>query len=263
MLDQFAHVTDHKTGAFQDWTEDHEVVDITLPIPAGTTKKQLVCKITSDSLHVRHLGSDTTLLRAEPLGGPIDAEESTWYLQGDLLCLQLAKQWRGANKSDQYWGSTLAAKGGTFECHMKPSEVMKLTKERQRKEEEKEKERRERIRASEKELRERGPPPPKVEKRIHDSIAGSDAPKRPSQRELMKEMWREKQEAEFGGSGVHFMLQKFATTMMTDKKFALTLLVAFGAFVWTYLPNRTQVTSAIFGAPEAAASTGDDMTDGF
>ena len=47
MLDQFAHVTDHKTGAFQDWTEDHEVVDITLPIPAGTTKKQLVCKITS------------------------------------------------------------------------------------------------------------------------------------------------------------------------------------------------------------------------
>ena len=80
-----------KTGAFRDWKEDDEVSEIFLPLPAGTSKKELVCIITPDKLNIRHVRLGQTLLHVDPLAGPVNPEESTWYLQGELLVIVLAK----------------------------------------------------------------------------------------------------------------------------------------------------------------------------
>ena len=53
------------------------MAELTLPLPAGTVKKaEIVCIITAESLHVRHVSQQKTLLRAEPLSGPVIAEAS-------------------------------------------------------------------------------------------------------------------------------------------------------------------------------------------
>ena len=82
-----------KSGAFRDWKEDAETAEIFLPLPPDTAKKDLICVITADKLHVRHAPSRTTLLRAEPLAGPVVSEESTWYMaeEDKLLVIVLAK----------------------------------------------------------------------------------------------------------------------------------------------------------------------------
>jgi len=148
-------LTAPKTGAFRDWKEDHEVAEIFLPLPADTLKKDIACVIHADKLLVRHVGLGKTLLHAEPLAGLLVPDESTWYLQGnDLLLIVLAKQWRGEHKSDQYWGGSLAAKDGVYECYMSPREVECARKAREQKEADAEAQRRERVRASQQALRE-------------------------------------------------------------------------------------------------------------
>ena len=119
------------TGAFREWKEDFETVEIFLPLPPATCKRELVCVITPDSLNIWHT-RHASLLVAQPLAGPVIPEESTWWLEGGVLNLVLAKQWRGETKSDQYWGAQLAAKGGTYECYMPPAQVRaaKLAQER-------------------------------------------------------------------------------------------------------------------------------------
>ena len=133
------------TGAFREWKEDFETVDIFLPLPPATTKSELVCVITPDSLHIRHTRLQASLLVAHPLAGPVIPEDSTWYLEGGVLNLVLAKQWRGETKSDQYWGAQLAAKGGTHECYMPPPEVRAAKQAREREEAELTQERHARI----------------------------------------------------------------------------------------------------------------------
>ena len=86
-----SNVTDRKRGAFRDWTEDDGVAELTLPLPAGSVKKDIVCIITAEALTVRHVPTKQVLLRAEPLSGPAVSEESTWYLQGDVMVISLAK----------------------------------------------------------------------------------------------------------------------------------------------------------------------------
>ena len=88
------------TGAFREWKEDFDTVEIFLPLPPATTKSELVCVITPNSLHIRHTRLQATLLVAQPLAGPVIPEDSTWYLEGGVLNLVLAKQWRGETKSD-------------------------------------------------------------------------------------------------------------------------------------------------------------------
>ena len=174
-----ANVGARKTGAFQDWKEDDEITEIFLPLPPNTNKKELACVIAADKLHIRHTRVQKTLLRAEPLAGPVIPEDSTWYIQGDMLMIVLGKvrgrvplqcgsamrivphssytllqQWRGETKSDQYWGASLAAKGGAYECHMTVEEVSAARAARERKEKESEEERRTRVKASQKALRE-------------------------------------------------------------------------------------------------------------
>jgi hypothetical protein len=132
-------------GAFREWKEDFETVEIFLPLPPATTKSELVCVITPDSLHIRHTRLQASLLVAQPLAGPVIPEDSTWYLEGGVFNLVLAKQWRGETKSDQYWGAQLAAKGGAHECYMPPAEVRAAKQAREREEAELTQERHARI----------------------------------------------------------------------------------------------------------------------
>lgn len=132
------------TGAFREWKEDFETVEIFLPLPPATAKRELVCVITPDSLHISTVFC-TTLLVAQPLAGPVIPEESTWWLEDGVLNLVLAKQWRGETKSDQYWGAQLAAKGGTYECYMPPAQVRAAKQAREREEAELAQERHARI----------------------------------------------------------------------------------------------------------------------
>jgi chemotaxis protein histidine kinase CheA len=149
-------VTDRKRGAFRDWKEDDEVAEIFLPLPANTIKKEITCTITATSLHVEHIRLGKTLLKAEPLAGLVNEEESTWYLQGtSVLIICLAKQQAGANKSEQYWGATLAAEGGAFECYKSPDDVEHARAARERLEAKAEEQRKARVTASEKALREK------------------------------------------------------------------------------------------------------------
>ena len=60
---------ERKVGAFREWTEDHEQAEIALPLPPGTTKKDLVCVIGERSLIVKDVNQGITLLNADPLAG--------------------------------------------------------------------------------------------------------------------------------------------------------------------------------------------------
>ena len=149
-------VTDRKQGAFRDWKEDDEQAEIFLPLPANTSKKELAVVLTAEALHVRHTRLQKTLLRAEPLAGLVNTEESTWYLQGSsLLILVLAKQTIGETKSDRYWGKSLAAEDGVFECYKAPDDVAHAREARERLEAKAEAARKERVTASERALREK------------------------------------------------------------------------------------------------------------
>lgn len=143
-----------KVGPFRDWTEDDEMVEIMLPLPPDTVKKELVCVIEPEMLSIRHTRLQKTLLCASPLAGPVVSEESTWYLQGNaMLVVSLAKQWRGETKSDQYWGGSLAAEAGMCECYMTLREVREASEAREAKERELEEQRQERIKESERAAR--------------------------------------------------------------------------------------------------------------
>ena len=95
---------DRKTGAFREWKEDDEVAEITLPLPPGTTKRELVCVITADGLHMRHVRRTKPLLRVQPLAGPVIPEESTWYCESTgeyaCVCIALAKVRTCAHRPD-------------------------------------------------------------------------------------------------------------------------------------------------------------------
>jgi len=127
---------DRKTGPFQDWSEDDAQAELWLPLPPGTVKKDLIVVITAEKIHIKHICDDQMLLHAEPLRGPVVAEESTWYLaKDDVLNIVLAKQWRGETKSDQYWGAEL---GGHVWCYMSSGDVYRNRKAREKREKEEE-----------------------------------------------------------------------------------------------------------------------------
>lgn len=146
---------ERKVGKFREWTEDHEQAEITLPLPPGTTKKELVCVINAESLLVRHVKSGKTLLKAEPLAGLAIPEESTWYVDGstDRLVIVIAKAKQGANKTEQHWGCSLIAKEGLLECYMTPSEVKSERDAREAKEKQAEDDRVARVKASQRAMR--------------------------------------------------------------------------------------------------------------
>lgn len=147
--------SERKTGAFRDWTEDHEHAELTLPLPTGTIKKELVVILTAESLQVRHTKLGKTLLRVEPFAGVAVPEESTWYVDADndLLVVVIAKAEIGANKTEQHWGHSLAAKDGALECYLTIAEMRSAKEAREQREKQQEADRHARVKTSQRALR--------------------------------------------------------------------------------------------------------------
>jgi len=190
--------TDKKAGAFRDWTEDEQQVDLQLPLPPDTQKKDIAVVITKTSLVVRHVRTQQMLLHAEPLSGPLVVEDSMWYLQGELLVIVLSKQWRGATNADQYWGAhfvkTYDENGmrlkdaGTFECYMTRAQLAAAKEARESQQAEEEKERLARVQASREELAQQQQQQEQEQHAATELLSSGSARRRVPVRELDKEL---------------------------------------------------------------------------
>lgn len=109
-------------GAFREWTEDAEGVELRLPVPEGASKRSLNCKATPTALRVTHDGQN--LLLCDPLATRIVSDETTWYLEEGVMIITLAKmQGVGRSDAEQMCGPSLGKPGGRFECYLAPDEV--------------------------------------------------------------------------------------------------------------------------------------------
>lgn len=112
-----------KLGAFVHWTEDDDSVEIRLPLPEGTTKHEIKAVFSPTSLAVSVRADGTRLLVVSHLHARIVSDETTWYLENDVMTLTLAKMPAGGSA----WGASLSsdAEGCTFSCWLTPTEVAK------------------------------------------------------------------------------------------------------------------------------------------
>ncbi|KAG8464277.1 hypothetical protein KFE25_003340 [Diacronema lutheri] len=120
-----------KEGAFTNWTDNREQVELSLPLPHGTTRRDVIVLIGPHSLSVRHRHVGL-LLEATPLAQLVIADESTWYIDGPMLVVVLAKQDYGGSPAGQYWGASLTAPGGILECHLSPRDLATFLQRRER-----------------------------------------------------------------------------------------------------------------------------------
>lgn len=120
----FAPPAGQKTGAFTEWAEDSESVELKLPLPPGTTKHELKAIFTPTSMSVTLRDSGKELLVVNPLAARMVSDEVTWYLEDSIMVITLAKmQGVGKSEVDQTWGESLAAPSGKFTCYMRPEDV--------------------------------------------------------------------------------------------------------------------------------------------
>lgn len=120
-----------KEGSFTNWTDNREQVELSLPLPLGTTRRDLIVLISPNSLSIRHRHVGL-LLEATPLARLVVADESTWYIDGPMLTVVLAKQDYGGSAAEQYWGGLLTAPGGILECHLSPRDLAAFVQRRER-----------------------------------------------------------------------------------------------------------------------------------
>jgi hypothetical protein len=120
-----------KEGSFTNWTDNREQAELSLPLPHGTSRRDLIVLISSSSLSVRHRHVGL-LLEATPLANLVVADESTWYMDGPMLVVVLVKQDYGSSPAAQYWGGSLTAPGGILECHLSPRDVTAFVQRRER-----------------------------------------------------------------------------------------------------------------------------------
>jgi len=101
-----------KKGTFKNWKDDRDEIELRLPLPAGTTKKDLTVSLKAKSLAVTRKDEPKTLLLVDPLFGSVRADEVVWYIdkgQPSHLVLTVEKAIADA------WGSSFCAEGGTLE----------------------------------------------------------------------------------------------------------------------------------------------------
>jgi len=114
---KLAAISLEKTGTFQSWKDDGDEVEITLPIPEGTQKKELHVTLGAKQGRlcvIRRVPSaeEQTLLLVEPLYDEVHGGDDrwSWYLDKSSLVIALEKKF-AANR----WGNTLCKQGGTLE----------------------------------------------------------------------------------------------------------------------------------------------------
>ena len=142
---------------FNEWKEDATTVELTLPLPSGTSKKELSIVMTEKKITVCHARTERRLLHIEPLAGFIVPEESTWYLQHNNLKMDLSKGGvRNPTLDDPTkWGKSLTVATGWCECYLTPAEIIQSRWSRERDEMASDKVHHERVKASEEERREK------------------------------------------------------------------------------------------------------------
>lgn len=111
--------------------DEREQVELCLPLPPGTSRRDLVVLTSARSLSVRHQYVGL-LLEAAPLAKAVVAGESTWYIDGPMLHVVLVKQDHGLRPAEQYWDGLLTAPGGVLECHLSPRDVAACVQRRER-----------------------------------------------------------------------------------------------------------------------------------
>jgi hypothetical protein len=105
-------------------TESTEYLELALPLPKGTVKKEIQVHILEKRLTVRHDRFSKPILHARPLAHAIDADESMWYFEGNVLIVDLAKLARGGVTTASDWGDRLEADGACVTCYLSASEVL-------------------------------------------------------------------------------------------------------------------------------------------
>ena len=93
-----------REGRTYRWREspDGVSVDVTLPLPADTTSKQLAVTFRTSALSVK-TKTGTVLLHIDPLAATCDPDDCTWtFTAGDVPEMELSLIKADAGKS---WGS--------------------------------------------------------------------------------------------------------------------------------------------------------------
>eukprot|EP00306_Pavlova_sp_CCMP459_P011051 CAMPEP_0185192092 /NCGR_PEP_ID=MMETSP1140-20130426/17747_1 /TAXON_ID=298111 /ORGANISM="Pavlova sp., Strain CCMP459" /LENGTH=94 /DNA_ID=CAMNT_0027758821 /DNA_START=8 /DNA_END=288 /DNA_ORIENTATION=- len=91
IMTQFPKRQEPKVGPFVQWTEDAESVEMKLPIPPGLTKHDLKAVFTPVSLSITTRAEGKELLAVKPLAARIVSDETTWYLNKDIMTITLAR----------------------------------------------------------------------------------------------------------------------------------------------------------------------------
>ncbi|KAJ1633407.1 hypothetical protein T492DRAFT_981780 [Pavlovales sp. CCMP2436] len=115
-----------RDGAFVCWAEDDDSVELKLPLPENTRKTDLRALFTPSSMSVTLRADAKPLLVVSSLAKRIVSDESTWYIEKNIMFIGLAKmQGTGASVSEQRWGRSLSsgAAGSTFTCWLAPHEA--------------------------------------------------------------------------------------------------------------------------------------------
>ena len=115
LTDRLARNADDKNGPLTSWLDtDGAEVEITLPLPPGTTKKDLRIKSSTSKLLVAD--GERRLLFVDPLYDEVVPDEMVWCIEASKdgtpqMQISLSKFHPGTR-----WGKTLCKEGGTFEC---------------------------------------------------------------------------------------------------------------------------------------------------
>ncbi|CAI0467756.1 unnamed protein product, partial [Linum tenue] len=89
------------------WGQSLEEVTITVPVPAGTKSRQIVCEIKKKSLKLGLKGEPAMIIDGE-LFGPVKVSDSFWQLEDQKTVSVLLTKFEEKNKS--WWKSLV--KGG-------------------------------------------------------------------------------------------------------------------------------------------------------
>ncbi|CAI0389349.1 unnamed protein product [Linum tenue] len=105
------------------WGQSLEEVTITVPVPAGTKSRQIVCEIKKKSLKLGLKGEPAMIIDGE-LFGPVKVSDSFWQLEDQKTVSVLLTKFEEKNKS---WWKSLVKGGPEIDTQKVQPENSKLS----------------------------------------------------------------------------------------------------------------------------------------